>query len=387
MTIPTNKLFNQKLPSQILLYLGLIVIGLIIKLASLPVRTGDFVCYLEPWINFIKTHGYAQSFRYLFFDYTPSYIYLLIGIAKMGFNPLYSIKIVSICFEYITAFYIGKIAKIQTSSNKEIWLALILVPLLPTVILNSSYLSQCDSIYTAFIVGSIYFALQKRQIASVALLGIAFALKIQSAIILPFYFILLLKGNIKWYIFLIIPLVYILSILPAWMFGGNFLSLLTVYASQSNQYQFLTLNFPNIYIWINNDYYPTVKIIGVIFTAIFTLVNGIWLSKKTHHISFERLVNLAFLSAIIIPFILPGMHERYMYLGDVLGVLYFIVNRKNIHLPVGIQIVSLYSYIRCSRFNETLPMYPAFIIYLLVITYTVFDLISSLKKSNHEISQ
>jgi len=192
----------------------------------------------------------------------------------------------------------------------------------------------------------------------------------------------MLRGKINWYYFLLIPVVFILSVIPAWSLGRSISELINVYASQTNHYQFLTLNFPNLYIWISNDYYEPVKLAGMIVTVLLTLLSGYLLSKKKYIFTFEIWVKLAFLSAIVIPFILPGMHERYMYLGDVLGVLYYLVTRKNIHLPAGIILVSFYSYIRCSRFNDILPMEPAFVLYLTVITLTILDFIKSLKNES-----
>ncbi len=383
MTKSYNKLNFSK---QTAFWIGLVAIGIILKLILLPIRTGDYVCFLEPWINFIKTHGYAASLKYNFYDYTPTYIYLLIGIAKTGLNPLFLVKFTSIVFEFITAYFIGKIAYLKFQTNRVIWASIAIVPILPTVILNSSYLSQCDSIYSSFILGSIYSFFKEKQLLSVLFLGIAFALKIQTAIILPLFFVIMLKGYIKWYYFLIIPIVYIVSILPAAVYGRPFEELLGIYLLQSNHYKFLTLNFPNIYIWISNNFYEPVKLTGVLTTVFTTLLFGIWLSRKQFQFTFELWIKLAFLSAITVPFLLPGMHERYMYIGDVMGVIYFIVTRKNIYLPIGILIVSFYSYIRCSRFNDILPMAPAFFIYLFVIIFTASDFISSLKKASYEIS-
>jgi len=120
---------------------------------------------------------------------------------------------------------------------------------------------------------------------------------------------------------------------------------------------------------------------------LFTLTSGSNLSRIRFTYAFDMWVILAFLSAFIVQFILPGMHERYMYLGDVLGVLYYLIVRKNIHLPLEILLVSLYSNIRCSRFNDVLPMEPAFIIYLLVIIFATEDFIKDLKSSTNEIAK
>jgi len=373
--------------SNRIIWIGLIIIGLIIKIILLPIKTGDFNVFLEPWLEFIKAHGYFDSLKYGFYNYTPSYIYILVLIAKIGLNPLYLVKFVSIIFEYLAAYTIGKIAFQKYKNNLVIWISLAVIPLLPSVILNSSYLSQCDSIYAAFGLLSIYFIIKEKQVVSFIFLGIAFAFKMQTAIILPLFYILMLKGKINWYNFLFIPLVFVFSLIPAWAYGRSFSDLINVYVSQANHYQFLTMNFPNLYIWISNDFYEPVKIAGMIITVLVTLISGYLLSNKKYIFTFELWVKLAFLSAIAIPFILPGMHERYMYLGDVLGVLYYLVVRKNIHLPVSIFMISFYSYIRCSRFNDILPMEPAFVLYLTVIILTTFDFIKSLKNESNIIKE
>ena len=373
--------------SNRIIWIGLIIIGLIIKIILLPIKTGDFNVFLEPWLEFIKAHGYFDSLKYGFYNYTPSYIYILVLIAKIGLNPLYLVKFVSIIFEYLAAYTIGKIAFQKYKNNLVIWISLAVIPLLPSVILNSSYLSQCDSIYAAFGLLSIYFIIKEKQVVSLIFLGIAFAFKMQTAIILPLFYISMLKGKINWYNFLFIPLVFVFSLIPAWAYGRSFSDLINVYVSQANHYQFLTMNFPNLYIWISNDFYEPVKIAGMIITVLVTLISGYLLSNKKYIFTFEIWVKLAFLSAIAIPFILPGMHERYMYLGDVLGVLYYLVVRKNIHLPVSILMISFYSYIRCSRFNDILPMEPAFVLYLTVIILTTFDFIKSLKNESNIIKE
>ena len=370
---------------QYLLWIALFFVGIVIRIKFLPLEKGDYICFLEPWMNFAKSHGYFSSLKYNFYNYTPSYIYFLIFATKIGLNPVFSVKVFSFIFEFIAAFYIGKIATIKSKSNMTMLIALAVVPILPSVVLNASYLSQCDSIYTAFVLGSCYYILINKQFLSVVFLGLAFMLKMQAVMILPFFFVMLLREKIKWYYFLIIPMVYILSILPAWLYGRSFSELLGIYISQASNSKDLTLHFPNLYIWINNDYYEVAKNIGILITVLLTLLAGFWLSQKRFVFNLELWVKLAFLSAIIVPFILPGMHERYMYVGDVMGVLYYLVLRKNIHLPIGIALVSFYSYVRCSRYNEILPMEPAFFIYLAVIIFTSIDFISSLKNSTNEI--
>ncbi|HOK35996.1 MAG TPA: hypothetical protein PK860_01765 [Paludibacteraceae bacterium] len=372
-------------------WIFLIFISLFIKIFLLPVKTGDYVVYLEPWINFIKTHGYFSALKYDFYNYTPAYLYILAAIAKIGLNPLFLIKGISVLFEYVTAYFVGKIAWLKFKDNLVIIIALAIVPLLPSVMLNSSYLSQCDAIYASFTVASIYYALKNKSFLSILMLGIAFSFKLQAVFILPFFFVMLLRGNVKWYHFFLIPTVYLISIFPAWLVGRPFSELISIYFSQADYYRLLTMNFPNLYIWFNNNYYELISKAGIFFTFLFTLFGGIKLSLKRINFTFENWIQLAFLSVTVIPFFLPGMHERYLYLGDVLGVAYLMIFPRKFYLPLAVWVISLYSYIRCSRFNEILPMWPAFFIYLLILVFISIDFYlgirtnSSLSKTNEII--
>lgn len=378
------KLLVSKIKHNKTLYILVLILGIAIKVILLPVSKADYITFLEPWMNFIKTHGYAHSLKYTFYDYTPTYIYFLLIITKIGINPLFCVKFISIFFEYLAGYFVGKIAYLKYNSKLVIIASIAIVPVLPSVLLNASYLSQCDSIYTAFVIGAIYFFLKNKHFASVIFLGFAFAFKLQTVFIFPLFFVFILRGQIKWYYFSIVPMVYLISIVPAWLYGRSYIELMSIYIMQSGKYKFLTLNFPNFYMFINNNYYELVKIIGILTTIIITLLIGFYLKSKKIHFDLEIIIRVAFLCSILIPYILPGMHERYMFLGDILGVLYYLILRKNILLPIGILTVSLYSYVRLSRYNDILPMHPAFLIYTIVIIFTCADLINSLKKSTDE---
>jgi hypothetical protein len=115
------------------------------------------------------------------------------------------------------------------------------------------------------------------------------------------------------------------------------------------------------------------------------LVFGIWISRKQYHFNYETWIKLALLSVIITPYLLPGMHERYLYLGDVLAVLYFFVFPKKIGISFGVLFVSFYSYISCSRFKELLPLWPAFFIYSGIIYLVVKDFVSTLNDSKSQV--
>ena len=364
----------------------LIAMGLVIKLLMIPFipEPGDYTFFLKPWVEFIRSHGYWQAFRFEFANYSPAYLYFLLGIAKLGGEPLIPIKLLSICFDYVAAWFIGGIAYQKYRENWVRWCALAVVPLLPTVLINSSYWGQCDSIYVSFLIGSIYFALKKRSFLSILFLGISFSFKLQAVLLFPFYFVLLLRNRIKWYYFLLVPAVYLISLLPAYCAGRPLTELLSVFVAQSGHYEELSLQFPNLYMWISNDYYEPVKWGGILFTFLFALLTGGLLAKKYKtELTDDYQVRLALLSAVIFPFILPGMHERYMYAGDLLAIVYIMYFPSKFYNALGVPLISFFSYALCTSLNEPLIRYlgvPVTLFYLCVIGLLVRDFyVSSLK--------
>ncbi len=352
--------------------IGLFLFGLVFKVFAIRFYPypGDFIGFIVPWVDFIKANGYLDAFRYPFANYAPAYLYFLLGIAKFNLDTLYGVKLISIFFDYLIAWFVGSMAYEKYKESWVRWCALAVIPLLPTVLVNSSYWGQCDSVYTAFLMGSLYFVLKRKSLLSVLFWGISFSFKLQAIMLAPFFFVLLLRNRIKWYYFLLVPAVYVLSVMPAYIAGRPLSDLLTIYVAQSEQYKELSLNFTNLYMWISDNYYHVVKWIGMGVTALFTLVMGGLLAwKYPSKLTNDYLIRLAFLSAAICPFLLPGMHERYMFAGDVLAGAYILYFPRKFYNAIGIPIVSLFSCSLCTSLREIFLPYPAFLMTLLYVFF------------------
>ncbi|MDR1783163.1 MAG: hypothetical protein LBR13_02740 [Dysgonamonadaceae bacterium] len=358
-------------------WIALIIAGLLIKIPFFPVKNGDYRDFLVHWVDFIREYGYFASLKYRFHNYTPAYMYILVFIVKSGLYPLYTIKVVSILFEYLVAFFIGKIVCLKYKNKLYMLVCLAIIPIIPTVFMNSLLFSQCDSIYSAFAIGSVYFLLNKRPWTSALFLAFSFMFKLQSLFLLPFFFIMMLKNHIKYYHFIIIPLVYVISIIPANIVGRPFNELMNIYLMQADFYSKLTMNFPNIYVFISNNYAYIAKPAGIIISVFFTLIIGWYFYRDKTDLSFENKIRLVFASAVIVPFILPGMHDRYMYLADVLGVTYFLIIRKRIFIPLSALLVSTYAYIRFFLSYRYLHLSPAAILYFFVIIWIFEDFVDN----------
>jgi Gpi18-like mannosyltransferase len=181
-----------------------------------------------------------------------------------------------------------------------------------------------------------------------------------------------------------IPLIYIITIIPTWIAGRPFLDLITIFVKQSTYYESLTMNFPNYYIFINNNYYEPVKYIGIITTFLFVLFTTLLLKSNKWKFNNENWIKFAYISVVITTFLLPGMHERYLYLADVLGIVFLLYFPQKWYIPITLITVSTYSYIRCSRLNEILPQEPAFILFLLMIIFLISDFYKNIKPTTLE---
>lgn len=322
----------------------LILLGLVLHIKMLDldvIRYGDFDVFISQWMGYMERKGMAV-FTTDFSDYTPPYLYALNAIVQLGLPWHESVKVLSGIFDYLCAFAVGMICKESGVKNGVMW-GLAIVPLLPTVLINSMWFAQCDAIYTSFVLWALYFAMRERRWMTVVMLGLAFSIKLQTILVAPFFFVLLMQTRFKVWHFLVIPAVYIVMIVPAWLSGGDFVALLTTYFRQAAEYMELQLNFPNIYLFFGTSVSKAgVRTVGVLTVVFLTLLSG-WLLRKKEWAAGDYPF-MALTSIVLVSFILPGMHERYMYSADVLAVGCAIINWRYIAAAVGIEMVSLIAY-------------------------------------------
>jgi Gpi18-like mannosyltransferase len=99
----------------------------------------------------------------------------------------------------------------------------------PTVVLNGSFWGETDMLYTSCLVACLYFLLAKKNTPGLIAFGLAFSFKLQAMFLAPFLLILLLKRAVSWKHLLLVPGVYLVTIIPAWLVGRPLPELLQVY--------------------------------------------------------------------------------------------------------------------------------------------------------------
>ena len=334
----TKKWLNKK--SVILIIL--ILASICIKYFFFSYESGDYKRFLLKWYNTLAEEGLSSVVGGLG-NYNPPYLILLYLLTLIPGATLIKIKMLSVVFDILMGF-IGYLIVKKLNNQKYSYLSWIIILLLPTVILNGSMWAQCDSIYTTFILLSLYLLLEEKYSLSFLALGISFSFKLQFIFILPLYIILyFVNKKFSIFNFLLIPLGNILMCLPVILMGMPVINCFTTYLEQTTDYSaYLTRNLANIF-----ELLPNIKAIGhilIFITGLFFLILLIYFIKRKKEFSQKEIINLGLLSILIAVYFLPFMHERYMFAADVLSIIWYFIYKKKIYIPIIINLSSLAGY-------------------------------------------
>lgn len=319
-----------------------IVIVVLFKISLFPFESTDYTEIFEHWLNFITANGYISSMKYKFYDYSPLYVYYFVIISKLFHSEewLSMIKILSITFDLILGYYVYLIVKLKTKDLNWSTLAFCVTIALPTVAINGALWGQCDVIYTTFTVMAIYYIMKGKNVIAFLMLGLAFSFKLQSIFIYPLLGLLLFSNfGIRMWHFLLIPIVYFITLLPAYNAGCDMDKLLFSYFDQAFLYDYLNIGAPSIYSFLPN-YYDLLSNSGILFAIIAVLIlmfSHLILVKSIDH---EQVLTYSFLFVLLVPFFLPCMHERYFFMADIFSLIYCFALKRNYYYFILLQFIS-----------------------------------------------
>jgi Gpi18-like mannosyltransferase len=287
-------------------------------------KSVDYYSSLKPWYGAIRSQGFA-AFATAFSNYNPPYLYLLYVVVRSFPNAsaVVAAKLPAMLADLVCASIVFLIVRSQHPRQTTLALVAGMVVLFaPTVVLNSSFWGQADSLYTAGILAWTYLMMTRRPVWAVVWFGVALAFKLQAVFVAPVLVALALKGAIPWKALLIIPGILVLALVPAWAAGRPLQELASIYASQASQYESITMNAPSAYAWLPgskqvfNMFYAPGLIAGAAAAVLWCFV----IYKSPRALSAHLIVEVSLAAALIIPFFLPKMHERYFYSADVLSI-------------------------------------------------------------------
>ena len=331
-------------------HLALAVLGVLGALAVrwplLPFESQDARNLFVAW-DFLVANGFSEL-RYDIHLYNPPYFYLLAGAsAYLSWLPdLVAIKAVSLVFDFVLAFFVGKCVGLRYPESKtKSVLAALAALFAPTVVMNSALWGQADAIYTAFLAGCLYYLLAGRRVTAFVAFGFAVSVKLQAVFLAPLFLWLLVKKAVDRRAFFATPVVWFSLLLPAWFFGRPLLDLLLIYLNQAGRATRLTMQAPNLYMWLPVSWYDAYPL----FTALAAAV--VVAAALAVHSSRARMtpgltVFLASFSVLLMPFILPKMHDRYFFPAEVLTIVLAFYFPRFWYAPVVLGAAATINYIR-----------------------------------------
>lgn len=368
----------------------LFVFGFLIRWKLMPIESADYWGFLEEWMNKIREGGGFKSLGTQISNYTSPYMYLMCILSYITENDLYGLKMISIVFDYLASVAVFLIIYHLTENRRKAILAMAVLLLCPTVILDSAYWCQCDIIYTTFILYAIYYLLKGSSNKCLIFVGIAFSFKLQTLFIVPFLIFMWLKNKtIKLRHFLWIPVIYVISSLPAWLMGRSFKELMLIYFDQSGTYPWGTLEYPNIYALLGEampDMRHAAEVSGAGTFMTIMILGGLayYIYTKNMKITEEMMITLALFSVAIVVYSLPHMHDRYGFLIDLLAIIYGVLNVRKLPVTGGFVLVSVLTFMPYLIAVHIVPIQYVAIFQLVLIMYVGFDLYKQVQANAYE---
>lgn len=336
----------------LLLFASITVFALVLRLNGMPFASDDYRRYLLSWWYVISSKG-IEGLTEQVGNYNIPYQMLIFILSRFQIDPLVAYKIVSIGVDFLLAVSAALLVKQHRgekffSISPVLTYSVVLCSL--TVIFNSAFWAQCDCIYVSFILLSIYFLMEEKNIPAFIFLGLAFTFKLQAVFILPvflFYYATTRKCSILH--FLIVPVTDIILCLPAVFMGRPFMDIFKIYAGQVDEVKQLQLNIPNMYAFFidgsTRASYENLSKFTIIFTFVI-LLGGLALLfyKKADLTKWDNFLMTAIWTSFTCVMFLSSMHERYAYLLDILVIVYAIAMRRHYVVALLCNLISLRGY-------------------------------------------
>ena len=334
-----------------------ILLAILLRYPLIPFDSNDYYSGPSLWWDFLLQNDNFAALKYSFTNYNVPILYLMAILSALfpESSKIFVVKGLYIIFDFVLAFFVYKTVRFKYRWGREATLAALATLFAPTVVLNSAMWGQTDATYTAFLVACLYFLLTRRQAAAFLAFGLAFSFKLQAVFLTPLFLWLLVKKEVNIRYLLLAPLCWFILLLPAWLVGRPLRDLLFIYYEQTLQYPAaLTVQAPNLYQWISYAHYDWVYPMSLYSTGGVILAIAVFVYRSRATITADRLIFLAFLSVLVLPYLLPKMHDRYFFPADVVAIIFAFYWPRYWYAPIGVGLASLLTYERFLRGGDAL---------------------------------
>lgn len=340
--------------------------------ALAPNFTDDYTYAMKGWIEQIRAGGFASLSGLS--DYNPPFLYLLyIGTLLPIEHDLSIIKLIAYGFDLFLAAGVAALVFRMRGSVIVAAIAGVGTLFVPEVFINSGIWGQVDSTFTAFLVWAMFFLVGRQDVPAWVFFALAFAFKLQAVFLLPWMAVAFIVQKHRWRAVALAIVAFGVTYIPALVAGRTVESLARIYLNQSKSQTLLAPGVTNMYQWVPQRFEETVGSAGLLFgLGIVALLSVVYLRRAALLSRPELwLLQVATAYAVVVPFILPHMHDRYFYTGGVLAVVCVLLDRRYLVPALLLQLTAFCAY---SPFMFGLVLIPhalAAIIQLIAVVWIV----------------
>ncbi|MFA5341168.1 MAG: hypothetical protein WC332_05240 [Clostridia bacterium] len=341
----------------------------------------DMGCF-SYWGEQAYQDGFLEFYNgKLYCDYPPLYIYILWAVEAIRelFGLMFAfpahiilLKLPSIIFDLITAYFVYKIARTRFSDKTSVILSAVMAFNI-AYILNSSAWGQIDSILTFLIALAAYNIMNnKLNLATVAYV-FAVLLKPQAFIFAPILIFAYIKSkNIKKVITsLLIGLSVFVAVILPFALHQRFLWIFGLYFGTMGQYAYATVNAYNLYALLGTNWVPDSEILFLIPYKIYGYIAiiGVCALTTVAFIKGHKKPGFTFATAGLLMTVVftfaTKMHERYIFPSIllVLAAYIFSNDRRFMHIHI-LQTLTFFAnctYILHLNYTNSYDIYSPFI--------------------------
>ena len=380
---------------HLLFLLFLVLVGAVIRLAGRNYMSPDMLYCLIPWFDQIRDSGGLSALSAQVGDYGLLYQTIISFMTYIDISPAYQYKMLSVTFDVAMAVMVAVIFRdimLNGVSGKgndcgtdnayrrrvlyRSCLVAAVVWLLPTVIVNSAYWGQCDSMYTFFCLATLYWLRKDKFILAFVFLGLAFSCKLQTIFFVPFigtYYLVSKRFSVL--NVLISVAVLWLSGTLAFAYGRSLLEPWTIYQNQTLDYNEMFLNFSSFWVILGNDY-KALESFAVLLTLFAVLAGAfVCMNNKRFLDAKEDYYAIAAWFVWTMVLFLPSMHDRYAYALDILLVLMGLIHRRYLKYALLSVLISFYHYgfyLVEDRYGESIVLAAVYVLAYLHFSMTLY---------------
>lgn len=341
--------------------------------ALAPNISGDVRHSVSPWLDTLRSDGFS-ALGGSFANYNPPYLYLLYLGSLTPFSDVVIVKIIAAVFDLALAAGVVAVALRLRGSAILAAFAGVGVLLLPEVFLNSAMWGQADGIFTALLVWSAWGLLTRRFTFAWVLFALAFSVKLQAMFLLPWIAVAFLVQRHRWRSVLVGVAALLVTYVPSVIAGRSIPSLAGIYLGQVDDKKELAAGVANMYEWVPNAYYTTVFPAGLFFAvAVVALLVALYLRRMpAPELAGPWLLRIAAAIGVLVPFILPAMHDRYFFAGGVFTAICVLVDRRYLVPAIVLQFTAVMAYAPFLWHVTVIPIWATAILQLGAVLWVVW---------------